>query len=584
MHNRATMYRLAAVGMLALLLALPVRAAPLQAATGTLALDKTFVTTPGATVTITLTDADLNVGVTQNNEASDYNGVAYSFPFTAGNDAGLQQQVRVKKFPILDSNGDGNVNFQDVAVNYADLEILQVSANDGLVTVRAKVGEATAAATAYTLTYKAAAIQDTPCTPVAAVCTVASTASGAVKVSSTQDTTGFVILLRETGPDTGIFKATFKTAVATSAINADDPTNATRPTIAVVTGNIITVSYVDASPAGVRTATASVAPSPAATTLVQTSVDTDAATGLKLSILLVYDATTGLGLPGALVGSYQATLSYNGALLNVLDVRQKAPLSTGGETINNPGGSTSFDGSAPGGAAWPLDPLAFVALRLTGCATDPVALTPAFAQILDPSGVAMQIDQPPAKTFRRGDARADGTVNLADGLFIAQYLAGLRGLGEDTTKVNAVNAASVKQDGAFDVISAADVLFIAQRAVGLRDACFLLLAPPPPTPTPTPTPAPTPTPVPIPVTVHSHIANSTHQSWTLPLGSTVIWHNHDSAPHTSTSGTFGSPSGFWNSGSLSLEQTFSHTFTTAGSYPYFCAFHTSMTATININP
>ncbi len=38
-----------------------------------------------------------------------------------------------------------------------------------------------------------------------------------------------------------------------------------------------------------------------------------------------------------------------------------------------------------------------------------------------------------------------------------------------------VNAASVKADGAFDVISAADVLLIAQRAVGLRGDCFNLL-------------------------------------------------------------------------------------------------------------
>ncbi len=215
---------------------------------------------------------------------------------------------------------------------------------------------------------------------------------------------------------------------------------------------------------------------PAAATNFRTGIDDDQAAGVALAIPQVYDPTTLNPLPGVLVGSYQSSLSYNGALLQVLDVRQKAPLSTGGETINNPGGSTTFDGLVPGGAPWPLDPLAFVPLRITGCATDAVTLTPAFGQILDANSVAMQIDQPAAKTYRRGDAKADGVVNLADALFVAQYLAGLRGLGDDTTKVNAVNAASTKQDGAFDVITTADVLFIAQRAAGLRSDCFILLS------------------------------------------------------------------------------------------------------------
>ena len=64
---------------------------------------------------------------------------------------------------------------------------------------------------------------------------------------------------------------------------------------------------------------------------------------------------------------------------------------------------------------------------------------------------------------------------MADALFMAQHLVGLRDIGEGLDKVNAVNAASVKQDGAFDVISSADILLIAQRAVGLRDNCFDLL-------------------------------------------------------------------------------------------------------------
>jgi len=332
----------------------------------------------------------------------------------------------------------------------------------------------------------------------------------------------------------------------------------------------------------------------AASPTVKTTKDADGAAGVVVAIPQVYDANTLQPLPGVTIGSYQASLTYNGALLKVLDVRQKAPLSTGGETINNPGGSTTFDGSAPGGAPWPVDPLAFAALRLTGCANQTATLTPAFSQILDGNSVPLAIQQPAAKTYRRGDARADGTVNISDALFVAQYLAGLRSLGEDPlTQVNAVNAASVKQDTGVDLVTTADVLLIAQYVVGIRDACFVLIAPPPtptptatpiPTATATPVPAPTSTPIPAPPTVHSDIVNFTLQSLSLPVGATVIWHNHDSSTHTSTSGVSPNPNGFWNSGPLSQEGTFAHTFTAAGAYPYFCAIHTSMTATITITP
>jgi len=62
-------------------------------------------------------------------------------------------------------------------------------------------------------------------------------------------------------------------------------------------------------------------------------------------------------------------------------------------------------------------------------------------------------DIPATITVRRGDAQANGNVNVTDAMFIAQYLAGIRGLGNDTTTVNAVNAASVRQDPTADQIT-----------------------------------------------------------------------------------------------------------------------------------
>ena len=206
-----------------------------------------------------------------------------------------------------------------------------------------------------------------------------------------------------------------------------------------------------------------------------TELDTDGAAGVRASIQQVYDPNTLDPLPGALVGSYQASMTYNGTLLEVLDVRLKAPFDTGNVAIDNMAGVITFDAAAVGGAPWPVNPLAFAVLRLTGCVTDSVTLTPSFNQVLDGGGDPLAVDQPTANTLRRGDAKADGTINIADALFEAQYLTGLRALGENSDSVHAVNAASVKQDGAFDVINIADVLFIAQHLVGLRDGCFNLL-------------------------------------------------------------------------------------------------------------
>lgn len=62
------------------------------------------------------------------------------------------------------------------------------------------------------------------------------------------------------------------------------------------------------------------------------------------------------------------------------------------------------------------------------------------------------------------------------------------------------------------------------------------------------------------------------------VGTTVTWTNSDIAPHTVTSDT-GST---LDSGNLSLGQTYSMTFTAAGTYNYHCAVHPSMTGTVTV--
>ncbi len=61
----------------------------------------------------------------------------------------------------------------------------------------------------------------------------------------------------------------------------------------------------------------------------------------------------------------------------------------------------------------------------------------------------------------------------------------------------------------------------------------------------------------------------------VPAGSTVTWTNNDGELHTVTSSenVFASPG-------LDADETFSYTFSTPGTYTYYCKLHPHMTGTI----
>ena len=107
---------------------------------------------------------------------------------------------------------------------------------------------------------------------------------------------------------------------------------------------------------------------------------------------------------------------------------------------------------------------------------------------------------------------------------------------------------------------------------------------PPPTPTPTATATPTPQPTSISESMEAsaEIEGFTHQNLVVQVGTTVTWTQRDGAPHTTTSGEPGNLTGIWDSGPLGQEQTFGHTFDQVGAFPYFCAIHPSMRATITV--
>jgi plastocyanin len=69
----------------------------------------------------------------------------------------------------------------------------------------------------------------------------------------------------------------------------------------------------------------------------------------------------------------------------------------------------------------------------------------------------------------------------------------------------------------------------------------------------------------------------TPKDLTIKAGDTVRWTQKDAITHTSTSGPNGVADGIWDSGNMTLaaNTTFSFTFDTAGTFPYFCRPHKS---------
>lgn len=62
---------------------------------------------------------------------------------------------------------------------------------------------------------------------------------------------------------------------------------------------------------------------------------------------------------------------------------------------------------------------------------------------------------------------------------------------------------------------------------------------------------------------------------TVSEGTTITWTNKDGTSHTVTGNG-------WGSNNIGQNATFSHTFGTAGSFPYHCSIHSGMTGTITV--
>lgn len=65
---------------------------------------------------------------------------------------------------------------------------------------------------------------------------------------------------------------------------------------------------------------------------------------------------------------------------------------------------------------------------------------------------------------------------------------------------------------------------------------------------------------------------------TVTAGTTITWTNKDGAVHTVTSDTR-----LFDSGDIAANGTFTHKFTTAGTFLYHCKVHTTMTGSVVVN-
>ena len=67
------------------------------------------------------------------------------------------------------------------------------------------------------------------------------------------------------------------------------------------------------------------------------------------------------------------------------------------------------------------------------------------------------------------------------------------------------------------------------------------------------------------------------QAITVPVGTTVTWTNSDDIPHTAVS-----TDGVFKSKVMDTDETFSYTFTKAGTYSYYCSVHPKMTGQVGV--
>jgi plastocyanin len=103
-----------------------------------------------------------------------------------------------------------------------------------------------------------------------------------------------------------------------------------------------------------------------------------------------------------------------------------------------------------------------------------------------------------------------------------------------------------------------------------------------PAPTANAAAAATPAPLGAPAVRESDIRGLNLESFTIAVGTKVIWTNRDEAQHTTTAGIPGRIDDLWDSDILDRGRQFAFTFTQTGTFPYWCRIHPQMTGVVTV--
>ena len=303
---------------------------PASAATGTVSLDKSFITAEGGVLTVTLADKDLNVGVVQADETVGRDvsvfpvgNADYETP-AAGVAAGASFRVYTQLTPVLDGDGNSVVNYLDITAKATvagtedsifgltlpgagDSRHPSSAGAGGVVEFTNNTLGFIAGGIGFSLSYTADDVQ-----------------TATVKVNSTQDATGFDLTLTETGASTGTFTGSFVTAAATDGI-------AVPPAIEAITGALVSVTYDDGGTSRVANATVETT-APTVTVLAPTDKTATRTQSTRL-IAEVTDADSGVDTATANFQIVSAVDALNNPILGVEAVARTETAIAGGVRI-----------------------------------------------------------------------------------------------------------------------------------------------------------------------------------------------------------------------------------------------------------
>ncbi len=215
-----------------------------------------------------------------------------------------------------------------------------------------------------------------------------------------------------------------------------------------------------------------------AETAMAVGVDNSGYAYLAGAINRFYDFNTMATLPVADgIGSYSAYMSYVAGGVSMKAGSSVAPFTSPVPSLDAGGTMSSITGSQTGAAPVPPRDLFRLYPWINGSKDVSYTVLLRFNTITRAGGGLIPQGADVTRSFVRGDANNSGTVNITDALFIAQYLVGLRTLGETTATVNAVNAATPRNDSSSlgSTINITDALYIAQMLAGLRDATYIMI-------------------------------------------------------------------------------------------------------------